>query len=98
MVFESLQAPASALLVATNGFPFLEELDQILRIEPSGRFEFPLLLAVDNLSIGVENRKSGGSLIKRDVVLLCEVKVLVKLSDIHMNHVIVRFHQWRHSS
>ena len=69
--------------------PIIQEFDDVLRPDSNCGFEFPLLLANDEFTVGIEDGQAGNSLFERDFVFLREIEVLVIIPDVHMNHVVV---------
>src|SRR5579864_5303675 len=75
--------------------PLRQELDDVLRTDAHGGFEFPLFLADDQLPVRIENGQAGDTLFQGNFIFLCEVQVLVILADVHMHHVKVVVNQGR---
>jgi len=69
--------------------PLVQEGQKIPRGERPCILEFAMLLAVDQLPIGVKHGQSWNAALHRDVVLCHQILVLLSLSDVHMHDLIV---------
>src|SRR6266699_5294632 len=74
---------------STLRLPVIQEFDDVLRADSSRGLEFPLFLANDELTVGIEDGQAGNSLFEGDFVFLGEIEVLVVIPDVYMNDVIV---------
>jgi len=73
-------------LAAEGWLPFFEEGEDIFGGERAGGFEFATLLAEKEFAVGVEDGNGGDAAVERNVVFLCDVKILVHMADVDVNH------------
>ena len=69
--------------------PLIEECKKIIGGEGSRVFELALLLAVDQLPVGIQHGQPRNPAFHRDVVLRHQVLVLFALADVHVHDLIV---------
>src|SRR5215472_8499173 len=69
--------------------PSLQKRRNIGGAEPGAVLEFAFLLAVNQLAVGIENRKPWNSFLQWHAVLLSEVEILVFVAHVDVYDVII---------
>ena len=80
-----MRKTSDELLAGGYGFPFIEEGEDIFGGHGAGRFEFAVLLAEEQLAIGIEYGDGGDAAVERDIIFFGNVEIFVHLADVDVN-------------
>src|SRR5271170_2342878 len=81
--------------VGAARLPVFEKLGDVSGANLDGRFEFPILLAGQQLSFAIQNGDCRNTLLERNVITRREIGVVFVPADVDMDHVEVGRDDWR---